>query len=282
MSSAGRNLSAPREITPLPAATVTLVRDGAHGLEVLMLQRNFRSGFMPGAYLFPGGAVDEDDNSIEINTLCVGIDDRTASGLLRLEHGGLAYWVAAIREAFEEAGALYAYDPGGELPRRTDAQAAARLDEHRRALNAGSRLFLDVLRDQQLRLAADRLVYFSHWITPVGAPRRYDTRFFVAAAPEEQALLHDDVETIAHLWIAPGAALSRHRAGEFRMRTPTVHTLKQFADYDSADRLIAALRTPRDIPAMLPRIRPDGTRVLPGDPGYEDAAEARTQGKWET
>lgn len=267
------------EKIPLPAATVTLVRDGTRGLEVLMLQRNFQSGFMPGTYLFPGGAVDEADTINKNNDLCVGIDDAAASRALGIASGGLAYWFAALREAFEEAGVLYAYDTAGELRMPDDEAVIARFDAERMALNAGSGDFAAFLRREQLRLAADRLTYFSHWITPVGAPRRYDTRFFVAEAHQEQQVAHDNVEAIAHLWIAPGAALDRHAAGDFKMRTPTVHTLKLFANYDTTRALIAGLREPRTIAAMLPRIRPDGTRVLPGDAGYEEAA-AMEQGQW--
>ncbi len=270
------------EISPLPAATVTLVRDGVRGIEVLMLQRNFQSGFMPGTYLFPGGAVDDADNINENNELCVGLTDASASHALGLSRGGLAYWVAAIREAFEEAGVLFAYDTAGALAVPADADSAARRGAQREALNAGTGNFPAWLVQERLRLAADRLVYFSHWITPVGAPRRYDTRFFVAAAPDGQDIAHDNVEAIAHLWIRPADALDRHDRGEFKMRTPTVHTLRLFADHDSAGGLIAALRERRDIAAMLPRIRRDGTRVMPGEPGYEEAAAEGARGKWET
>ena len=101
------------EVIPLPAATVTLVRDAPLGLEVLMLQRSMALKFMPGAYVFPGGALDPGDDSAELHGLCVGLDDAAASQALGLARGGLAYWIAAIREAFEEAGILLAYDASG-------------------------------------------------------------------------------------------------------------------------------------------------------------------------
>ncbi|MCW5606199.1 MAG: NUDIX domain-containing protein [Burkholderiales bacterium] len=269
-----------KEIVPLPAATVTLVRDGASGVEVLMMQRNFQSGFMPGMYLFPGGALDEADASAEICGLCSGLDDATASGILGVPRGGLAYWVAAIRESFEEAGVLLTYDRSGALVTLSRAEAAARFSERRSALNAGACEFCALLREEGLRLATDRLVYFSHWITPVTAPRRYDTRFFLAAAPENQDPLHDNQETIGHLWVNPGAALDRHRSGQFNMRTPTIRTLEEFADYASVGSLMQALRARRNIPALLPRIGRDGRRLMPGDAGYEEAAAAEAQGTW--
>jgi 8-oxo-dGTP pyrophosphatase MutT (NUDIX family) len=245
-----------------------------------MLQRNFQSGFMPGMHLFPGGALDQADSAADAAVLCCGLDDVIASRILGLQSGGLAYWIAAIRESFEEAGILLAYDAGGELVSLADETAATRLLAQRRSLNTGERDFVSVLRTEGLRLAADRLTFFSHWITPVGAPRRYDTRFFLAVAPEGQEPLHDSLEAIDHIWVSPGEALDRQRKGVLKMRTPTVHTLQLFADYDSVETLRAALDARRDIGAILPRITKDGRRLLPGDAGYEDAVAEEGQGKW--
>lgn len=268
------------EMTPLPAATVAIVREARGGFEVLMLQRNFQSGFMPGMHLFPGGALDEADSAAEAATLCCGLDDLAASEVLGLESGGLAYWVAAIRESFEEAGILLAYDARGDLVSLRDEAVSARFLAHRRVLNAGEREFIALLHEEGLRLATDRLTFFSHWITPVGAPRRYDTRFFLALAPEGQEPLHDSREAIDHLWVNPAAALDRMRKGELKMRTPTVHTLKLFADHDTVTSLRAALSERRDIGAILPRITKDGRRLLPGDAGYDEVSADQGQGKW--
>ena len=101
------------KLIPLPAATVTLVRDGAQGLEVLMMKRNEKSAFVPGRYLFPGGAVDTSDGLADIHARCTGLNDETASKRLGIQSGGLAYWVAAIRESFEESGLLLAYGENG-------------------------------------------------------------------------------------------------------------------------------------------------------------------------
>ncbi len=245
-----------------------------------MLQRNFRSGFMPGMHVFPGGALDEADGAAELHALCAGLDDAAASRALGVERGGLAYWIAAIRESFEEAGVLLARDARGGLLSLVERERAARFREHRKSLEAGERLLNTVLTAEGLRLAADRLTYFSYWITPEGAPRRYDTRFFAAVAPEEQEASHDGSETIAHAWVRPADALDRCRSGEYQMRTPTVKTLEQFADYSTAAALLAALRAPREIRPILPRLTKDGRRLLPGDPGYEEAATAEGRGKW--
>src|SRR5215207_9216932 len=191
-------------VPALPAATVTLVRDTDAGVEVLMLQRNFQSGFMPGMFLFPGGGLDPGDQSAAVHARCADLDDERASAALGVESGGLAYWAAAIREAFEEAGVLLAYDEDGALVNPGEAPHSARYDEYRRKLNAGEDILPQMLERERLRLAVDRLTYFSHWITPVTAPRRYDTRFFVAVAPEGQEALPDKVEAIHHVWVNPG------------------------------------------------------------------------------
>ena len=269
-----------KSVPALPAATVTLVRDTAQGVEVLMLQRNHQSGFMPGMFLFPGGALDPGDSAAVVAARCPTLDDDAASAALGLKRGGLAYWAAAIRESFEEAAVLLARDEHGELVNPRDSARSARFDEYRRKLNAGEQELGTMLAAERLTLAAETLVYFSHWITPVTAPRRYDTRFFVAVAPEGQEAAPDNVEAIHHVWVNPAQAVDRHRSGEYKMRTPTLRTLEQFAAFDTTKSLIAALKELRTIPAMLPRIGPDGKRRLPGDPGYDDLAAMEAQGKW--
>ncbi len=268
------------EIVPRPAATVTLVRDTPGGLEVLMMQRNFKSVFMPGMQVFPGGAVDEADSSEECASLCVGMDDAEASRILGIKSGGLAYWVAAIRESFEEAGILLACDDKGETVTLDDASRAARFHDYRHRVEKGEHPFSAMLKDEGLRLPLTGMRYFSHWITPLGAPRRYDTRFFIAVAPESQAPLHDNRETINHAWIRPAHALDGNKQGTFKMRTPTVHTLGLFASHDSATSLIEAMGERGGIPVIEPRIAKDGRRVLPGESGYEEAGTLAGRGSW--
>ena len=268
-------------VPALPAATVTLVRDTAGGLEVLMLQRNHQSGFMPGMFLFPGGAIDPGDEHAAVVSRCQGLDDAAASAALGLDSGGLAYWAAAIRESFEEAAVLLAYGENGELVNPGDNDRSERFAEYRRKLNAGEEDVLpQMLERERLRLATDRLTYFSHWITPVNAPRRYDTRFFAAVAPDDQEALPDNVEAIHHVWVRPAEAVERHRAGEYKMRTPTIRTVELFAQFDTTDALIAHLRALREIPAILPRLGAKGKPLLPGDPGYDAIPSAEAQGQW--
>ena len=263
-----------KPVVPMPSATVTVVRDAAGGIEVLMMRRNLKSGFVPGMHVFPGGGVDESDFYFKNNNLCKCFDDVAASGALGLACDGLAYWAAAIREAFEESGLLLARDGDGATLSLRDAAIAQRFTEHRRRLNAGQLAFPDLLQAEGLQLAADQLTYFAHWITPVGLPRRYDTRFFMAEAPEGQEPLQDEQETIAAAWVSPGEALTRHRSGDFEMRTPTVRTLEDFANYDSVASLRRGLAERRDVRVQLPRIGADGRRIMPGEPGYEELGAA--------
>jgi 8-oxo-dGTP pyrophosphatase MutT (NUDIX family) len=259
-----------QEVTPLPAATVTLVRDAPRGLEVLMLQRSLSLAFMPGVHVFPGGALDRADGSPELHARCVGLDDAAASRMLGVERGGLAYWVAAIREAFEEAGILLAYDASGGLV-STNGAAAERYRAHRHELDERRGDFGAIALSEGLRFATDRLFYFGHWITPVSSPRRYDTRFFLAVAPKEQEARHDNRETIAHVWVRPREALDLCARETLNMRVPTIKTLERIAGCTTTAELITLLATSREVPALLPRITRDGRTLLPGDPGYEDA-----------
>jgi 8-oxo-dGTP pyrophosphatase MutT (NUDIX family) len=269
------------------AATVMLVRDAPAGtrgsddpggLEVFMLRRNLRSDFVGGAYVFPGGAVDPHDRHADLEAVCEGRTDAEASVQLGIDEGGLAFWVAAVRECFEEAGVLLALDHTGALVRLDDPAVAARFAEHRAAVDRGERRLVDVCRAEGLRLAVGPMYYFAHWITPEGVIRRYDTRFFVARAPDAQTPLHDDREVIANLWIRPSDALERNRAGRFELIFPTYRTLVTLERFASADDLLAAAAIVDEVPAILPRIVDDeggGVRiVLPGDPGYDELASA--------
>jgi len=250
---------------------VLVVRDAAHGPEVLMLQRNLESAFVPGVHVFPGGTLDPEDHAAEVHARCDGPDDAAASRVLGVEHGALDYWIAAIRELFEEAGVLLARDGGGALLALSEARAAARYQAHRDRVNSGDETFVTLLASEELRLAGDRLTYFARWITPEGAVRRYDTRFFVAEAPADQVVAHDNHETIAHEWVRPAEMLARHERGECKLRMPTLHTLKRIADFESAARLIAGIGTQADTAAVRPRVLRDGRVVLPGEPGYDEA-----------
>lgn len=259
-----------------------LVRDAPAGdgtaLEVFMVRRNLNADFIGGAYVFPGGSVDPADRGPVAERWAWGRTDTEASALLGVDGGGLAYWVAALREAFEEAGLLFAYPPGAEggdrLVSLSEPGAAGRFAAHRVAVNAGERRFLHVCEEEGLHLAADRVHYFSHWVTPEEAPKRFDTRFFVAAAPAGQALLHDEGETVASEWVRPSEALRRQAAGELEMMLPTMKNLQAIDRFATSTELLAAAAAVEEVPTVLPRVVADdrGFRILlPGDDGYADA-----------
>jgi 8-oxo-dGTP pyrophosphatase MutT (NUDIX family) len=251
-----------------PAATVMLVRDAvdeASGVEVFMLRRTTNAVFGGGMYVFPGGRVDGIDGADEIAPLCHGLDDAKASAKLGLEHGGLAYWVAAVRECFEEAGVLLA-DPraGGTLTLR---------NEDRHEVHDGTLSLVDLCRRDDLILDLSTTHYVDHWVTPMGEQRRFDTRFFLTEMPADQDPLHDDHETVASLWVHPTDALARHAAGELTMMPPTVANLRFLEPFESASAALAAGATIEHPPCVEPRLRldADGKIVgvaLPGDPDY--------------
>lgn len=262
---------AQRAVQPKPAATVILARNAESGIEIFMMQRSLDSDFVGGAFVFPGGGVDRGDR--ELYALCVGMTDADASRRLKVEVDGLAYFVAAVRECFEEAGLLLAYDPSGELLSLTDPEKAARFDAYRSALNRSEIGLAEICQREGLRLAVDRMAYYSHWITPEGSHKRFDTRFFVAEAPAGQRGVHDDAETVDHAWLNPQDAVRHAQSGHYKIIFPTLSNIRPLVEFSNTAALMAFACAERDIPAILPRrVRfPDGTvgPVLPGQPGYD-------------
>ena len=203
---------------PRPAATLILLRAAAGGLETLMIQRAQSAAFLGGAYVFPGGALDAADSAAH---RVLGLSAAQASQRLGIDNA-LAYYVAAVRECFEEAGVLLACDARGHpvLPARAEA-----LMERRQ------RPFLELLEEENLFIPGGALAYYGHWITQPGRSRRFDTRFFVALAPEGQEGAHDAAETIHHLWTTPRAALERADRGEIELVYATRQTLADLARF---------------------------------------------------
>lgn len=258
-----------------PAATVMLVRDGLGGLEVFMLRRALGASFAGGVYVFPGGRVDAADHAGELEAICDDLDDQQASARLGVERGGLAFWVAAIRECFEEAGVLLARPVDGDAAIRFDDPATAqRFATARRVVHSGELSLVDLCAGEGLRLITGLVQYVAHWITPIGEPKRFDTRFFLALAPPAQEPLHDDSETIASLWVTPRDALARGAAGELQLYAPTIHNLEFLDRHSSAATALAAGAAIGSPPAILPRLRfgDDGRFVgvvLPDHADYE-------------
>ncbi len=218
---------------PRPAATVLLLRDGPEGVEVLMTRRSPAASFAPGAYVFPGGAIDPADRQVEAPLVArrpTQQDER------------LAQAVAAIRESFEELGVLLARHADG---RPADAHDVAALD--RKAP------LLPQLRERGLVLAADQVFLLAHWITDRDLPRRFDVPFLVARMPEGQAPVADEAEQFEPVWVRPADALARHQAGQFFMIFPTIRTLERMEKFASVEAILQACAGERPLWTSCPR-----------------------------
>ncbi len=237
------------------AATVMLVRD-APGLEVFMLRRNPQSTFVPGAYVFPGGQVDPADAESAILARTTGVDPTDADARVGIA-GAARFWIAAVRESFEEAGVLVARrrSDGSLLDTNAVDHAALAVDRVRLLRDETDLPAVLDAHDALLDLGA--LVPFGRWITPVGAPKRFDTWFFVAPAPAGHVYEHDDDEMVASEWVHPEAALDRARAGDIELIYPTIRSLLVMRRYPSAAAFLDAARDRW--------LRPDALRVM--DPG---------------
>jgi 8-oxo-dGTP pyrophosphatase MutT (NUDIX family) len=241
---------------PKPAATAVLLREGEAGAELLLLKRLRSAGFVPGAYVFPGGRVDDADADPELVEL-LGPAPRGPEP---------SYWLATVREVFEETGVLLARLAEGTAPATT--AAVSELRRWRESLLTGGATLLDAMRGLDATPDISRMVYCSHWITPVAEPKRYDTRFFLAELPEDQEATIDEREMSDALWVRPDDALHRFQAGELPMVFPTVKTIQMLAAYHRVEDMLAAFRA-ADVPAILPRlVRTEGGIgiVMPDDP----------------
>jgi 8-oxo-dGTP pyrophosphatase MutT (NUDIX family) len=238
-----------------PAATIVLMRAGRVGLEVLLLRRVRSAGFVPGAYVFPGGRVDADDAAPALVARLAGLGAEVARRRLGLGREDVptaqAYVIAALREAFEETGLLVGRrSDGSPVP---PAAGDAAVDRARARLLADEDAFAGVLDELGARLDGAAVEYIAHWITPIVEPRRYDTRFFAAALEGEPPVAIHAAEMADALWISPTAALERSRAGTLPMVFPTLRTLEALADFDSPDAVLRSFAE-RAIPAILPRL----------------------------
>ncbi|MEP6876060.1 MAG: NUDIX domain-containing protein, partial [Burkholderiales bacterium] len=253
---------------PRASATLVVVRDAPGGIEVLLSRRAERGDHNSGAWVFPGGIVDPGDRLAD--ACCAGIDASTANARLGLTDGALSYFVAAVRECFEESGLLFAVDAAGALV-PLDGDGAAALRSWRGPLHRGERTMVELCHEFELTLALDRLVYLSHWLTPLGRAKRFDTRFFIAEAPAAQTAEFDGTEMVEQLWLRPAEALAR--AAELKLMTPTQTTLALIGRFDAVAALLAWARAPREIGLIMPRVGSghQGMRpVLPDEPAWAE------------
>jgi 8-oxo-dGTP pyrophosphatase MutT (NUDIX family) len=250
---------------PRSASTTLLLRDNARTgeIEVFMMVRHHQIEFNSGALVFPGGSVDKGDQEIVARHELHG-------GGEGLDPAALGFRVAAIRETFEESGILLARRQGSRD--LIDAKQAGEIEAaYRVALCEGKTSFLNVLAENKLWLAFDELIPYAHWITPEGMPKRFDTWFFLAAAPPDQLGAHDGKESTDSIWVSPREALAGGESGRFKLPFPTTRNLIKLG---KQGRVAGALDDARGKPivTVLPVMtRHNGGRqlVIPREAGYD-------------
>jgi 8-oxo-dGTP pyrophosphatase MutT (NUDIX family) len=224
-------------VTPSPAATLLLLRQRAQ-VEVFMVRRNANMAFMPGALVFPGGKVDPGDWDPALRATCgdvAGIDDVE-----------LAHRVAAVREAFEEAGVLLARDETGAF---VCGKRLEQLSGYRSILARDEITIGDFMREERLTLACDALAYCAHWVTPSDHKIRFDTRFFLAISPDDHLGEHDGEESVDSLWVAPSDLLAQKEGAEWYLLPPTEVNLRLLSRSQTVEEAIACARG-EDIPTI--------------------------------
>lgn len=255
-----------------PAATVVMLRDTPGGPEVLLLRRHGESDVLGGAYVFPGGKLDAADARLDMAARL----DQPAQALYEAlgepeldAPTAASLYVAALREAFEESGILFA-EGHGATP--VDAEAAAR------RLREGAP-FARLLEDLDLRLHTRAVRPWSRWVTPFVPTlmnKRFDTRFFVAAVPAGQTARHDDFEATESVWIRPRQALEQYRDGQITLAAPQIMSLAHLSRHPSVDSVLAEASARRP-PVIQPASFTQGEdRILcyPGDPQHPVAERA--------
>ncbi|MBR0692590.1 NUDIX hydrolase [Bradyrhizobium lablabi] len=255
----------PDIVAPRLASTVLILRDSKSRdeIEVFMMVRHHQIEFNSGALVFPGGSFDENDMEIAANPALY-------SGGEGLDANALGFRIAAIRETFEESGILLARRRGAK--ELIDAKLATEIAvAHRADLNEGKISFLRVLSDNGMLLALDELMPYAHWITPEGMPKRFDTWFFLAAAPPEQLGGHDGKESTDSIWVSPREALEGGETGRFKLPFPTTRNLIKLGKQAS---VMAALADSKDKPivTVMPVMTktPAGRQLrIPKEAGYD-------------
>lgn len=260
---------------PLQMAATVLVLDDRPDLHVLCLRRRAGSDFVGGMTVFPGGGVDADDADPRYAEFTAGLTTEQAADRLGIPDG-FAYWMAVVRETLEETGVLLARNPDGTA---CDPDIATR---HRHAVDRGERTLLEVLTTENVVIDGGAIRDIGRWITPVGPPRRYDTRFFVARMPPGQQAVVDAVEAVHGEWRRPAEALAEWQAGGLVMLPPTVAWLELLDRFTDADDVLAAAHVAHG-PGRSPKVMGDNRgsfRVVMPDSEDYDHVESREAWAW--
>lgn len=231
---------ASKDVSPArPASTVLLVRDSADGMEVFMVVRHHQIDFASGALVFPGGSIDKEDAIIAADLARCGGDHG-------LDEQGRAFRVAAVRETFEECGVLLARPRGSSA--LVDGARVADI-----AKRVAGRTFGELIAAEDLELALDKLTPFAHWVTPTPLPKRFDTHFFIAAAPQDQLALHDGSESVDSVWINPARALAEAKTGKYTIIFATRLNVEMLGRQNDVAAAIEAARV-RKIVTVQPEV----------------------------
>jgi 8-oxo-dGTP pyrophosphatase MutT (NUDIX family) len=270
-----KTIDSAQAVTPLPAATIILLRDCMdENFEVFLMQRDKQQAFMGGAYVFPGGRMDANDCETALAGFILGVSPSEARTILNEpeldDKTALGLYLCAIRETFEESGVLLAQRvSGGKLDFSND-ETMARFARYRRQLHDSEITLLQFAIQEDIRFQLNQIIPYSHWITPEVESKRFDTRFFIARMPTGQAPIHDALEMTGSTWMTPAEALDRHKTGEILLMPPTLKTLEELADFSSID-LVFSATCRKQIQPILPQafFEDKGFGVkLPHDPEY--------------
>ncbi|MEM7017014.1 MAG: NUDIX hydrolase [Pseudomonadota bacterium] len=244
-----------------PASTVLLVRDKPDGLEVFMVVRHHQIDFASGALVFPGGKVDEADCHPSLRAKCTGVDS--------VDDTMLSIQISAIREMFEEAGVLLARENGNDS--LISAGRLRELEDYRDKLQNGDVDMLTFVEQENLTIACDQLHRFAHWITPNMMPKRFDTHFFLARAPEDHLAVHDGSESVDSIWISPQQAIEEADAGKRTIIFPTRLNVLKLGRSKTFDEAVA--NNPEDsVVTVLPVMEKRGEKSvlkIPPEAGYD-------------
>jgi 8-oxo-dGTP pyrophosphatase MutT (NUDIX family) len=261
-------------VIPRKAATVVLLREKtSKRLEVFLVRRHDDSAFMGGNYVYPGGGIDLADQSPDVLSFCKGLSPEKASEILDNSppDESIGYWIAGIRELFEEAGILLAYGAGEERPSWVSRIGDEKLLHYREALHRKDLSLSRLAQQEKFFLALDQLHYYAHWITPEARSIRFDTRFFIALHPSGQEASHDQKETTHGLWITPGQALEENLHGEVILSPPTLKTLEDLSRFRSIDDVLTSLQGRKTSPVLpvFVKLPSEILNVFPWDPEYD-------------
>lgn len=261
---------------PLDSATVILTRESSQGqFKVFLMRRHRDQDFMGGAFVFPGGKLEEADCDLDLVPHTRGFTGAEAQRCLQApdlpEEKALGLFFAALRETFEESGILLAYDASGQIIDLAEGETAGRFAGYRLQIHDHRISLRDLAEQEHLTFAPDLLTPYSHWITPEIESKRFSTRFFLARQPPEQIPFHDTIEMTKSQWLTPSTAMEQQKEGQILLMPPTLKTLEELNEFDSLDDLFQAARF-REIRTILPEafMTDDGFGVrLPHDPEYK-------------